>query len=82
MDDRGPTRTEEHTGEGASPQERQAESSELNAGAAFVLWRREPKGRGRSRAWEMYGTFPSEREAWAQMKGSADWLVLPAGQQP
>jgi hypothetical protein len=30
----------------------------------------------------MYGTFPSEREAWAQMKGSADWLVLPAGQQP
>lgn len=46
----------------------------------FCLWRRVSKGRGR--AWDLVATVATEREAWALVKGSADFCVLPAGQEP
>ena len=56
------------------------------ASLAFALWYREPRRPGTRREWELLGHFATEREAWGatvrHLRGSGDYLVLPAGREP
>lgn len=45
----------------------------------FVLWHRPS---GRRQHWRPVGTFPTTRKALDAIRGSGDWMTLPAGSRP